>query len=160
MIPRYGTPPRRGTAYRARPGAYALLIRDDHILLTVQETREGEEVQLPGGGIDPGESARPALLREILEETGYSATILRRLTAWREFTWMPDYERHAEKLCHVYLARPGLRLGPARETGHHALWLPVVAARERIAQEGGRRALARWLDRPRQATAPAAFGRW
>ena len=159
MIPRYGRPPRRGMAYRARPGAYALLIRDDRILLTVQETEAGEDVQLPGGGIDPGESARPALLREIVEETGYSAAILRRLTAWREFTWMPDYARHAEKLCHVYLGRPGLRLGPAREPGHRALWLPVAVARERIGQEGGRRALARWLDRPRQATTSAPSGR-
>ncbi|WP_299814690.1 NUDIX domain-containing protein [uncultured Jannaschia sp.] len=159
MIPRYGNPPRRGTAYRARPGAYALLIRDDRILLTVQETSAGEEVQLPGGGIDPGESARPALLREILEETGHTATILRRLTVWREFTWMPDYGRHTEKLCHVYLGRPGLRLGPAREAGHRALWLPLAAARERIAQEGGRRALARWLARPRQAAASTLVGR-
>ena len=68
MIPRFGPPPER-QSYRLRPGAYAVLIRGGSALLTFQHAPESE-YQLPGGGIDPGESPLAALHREVHEETG------------------------------------------------------------------------------------------
>ena len=55
MIARYGQPPESGRQYTLRPGAYAILPRDGALLLTHQ-TDPWPEFQLPGGGIDPGES--------------------------------------------------------------------------------------------------------
>ena len=37
---------------------------------------EAHTLELPAGLIDPGESAASAALRELLEETGYTATVL------------------------------------------------------------------------------------
>ncbi|WP_055682239.1 NUDIX domain-containing protein [Jannaschia rubra] len=145
MIPRLGSPARPQVAYRARPGAYAVLMRDGRILLTRQVTPDADELQLPGGGIERGEQLRPALIREVREETGYTCSVGRRLGAFRQFTWMPDYGFHAEKLCHVYLGRPGLCLGPATEAGHRAVWLRPEAAVSRIASPGSRRLLAAFL---------------
>ncbi|MEM7710429.1 MAG: NUDIX hydrolase [Pseudomonadota bacterium] len=142
MIRRIGGAPRPGLAHRRRPGAYAVLIRAGRVLLTEQTTPDLCEVQLPGGGIDPGESPGPALTREVLEETGWTCRVERRLGAFRHFTWMPDYEVHAEKVCHVYLARPGLRLGPPHEAGHRALWLAGAEAVAALANEGNRAFLA------------------
>lgn len=147
MTPRYGAPPRAGIRYRPRPGAYAILLRGASILLTVQRGPAGAEIQLPGGGIDPGESPRPALLREIVEETGHSARILRRLGAFRTFTYMPEYGIHAEKICHVYLGCPGRRLGPAVHGDHAALWLPAARAVESLVSPGARRMLCDHLGR-------------
>ncbi|MCK0168761.1 NUDIX hydrolase [Jannaschia sp. S6380] len=147
MTPRYGRPPRAGIRYRRRPGAYAILLRGDAILLTVQQSGGTSEIQLPGGGVDAGESPRPALLREIREETGHSAAVIRRLGAFRDFTYMPEYDCHAEKVCHVYLARPGRRLGPATEAGHTALWLPARDAVAQLVSPGARRMLAGYLRR-------------
>ena len=65
MIRRFGAPPHKNQSYRSRPGVYALLPRDGQLLLTCQLQPE-PEVQLPGGGIDPGESPLPALHREVL----------------------------------------------------------------------------------------------
>ena len=73
MIRRFGTPPEAGRVYKPRPGAYVVLLRGDDMLVTRQEASEtlpAPEYQLPGGGIDPGESPVVALHREVLEETG------------------------------------------------------------------------------------------
>jgi 8-oxo-dGTP diphosphatase len=121
MIARYGEPPQNSRRYRLRAGAYAILWRNGRLLLTHQR-QPWSEFQLPGGGIDPGESPLQALHREVFEETGWRLGAARRLGAFRRFTYMPDYDIWAEKLCSIYLARPVLRLGPPSEPGHRAHW--------------------------------------
>ena len=105
MIPRVGHAPQNGRRYTLRPGAYAILPRGPSLLLTCQ-MGPVPDIQLPGGGIDPGESPLPALHREVMEEIGWRIARPRRLGAFRRFTYMPEYDLWAEKLCHVYVAHP------------------------------------------------------
>ncbi len=137
MIRRVGEPPKAGQRYRRRAGAYAVLVLGDEVLLTHQADPV-PEFQLPGGGVDPCESPLRALHREALEETGWTIAAPRRLGAFRRFTYMPEYDLWAEKLCAVYLARPVRRLGPPTEPGHSAVWLPFAAAAELLGNEGDR----------------------
>ena len=141
MIRRYGEPAKAGQRYRRRPGVYAVLLRGDSILTTFQQAPV-PEFQLPGGGIDAGEQPVAALHREVIEETGWKIDVLRRIGAFRRFTYMPEYDLWAEKLCTVYLARPVLRLGPPSEAGHTAVWLPVEEAVARLGNPGDRAMLA------------------
>jgi len=141
MIRRYGEPVKPGQRYRRRPGVYAVLLRGDSILTTFQQAPV-LEFQLPGGGIDAGEQPVAALHREVIEETGWKIDVVRRIGAFRRFTYMPEYDLWAEKLCAVYLARPILRLGPPREAGHTAVWLPVDEAVARLGNPGDRAMLA------------------
>jgi ADP-ribose pyrophosphatase YjhB (NUDIX family) len=54
-----------------RNAARALIVRDDRILLLrKQGYPDGQRFALPGGGQDPGETLRQALLRECQEEIG------------------------------------------------------------------------------------------
>jgi 8-oxo-dGTP diphosphatase len=122
MLPRYGSPPEPGRRYTRRPGAYAVLWRGGQVLLTHQDD-PWPEYQLPGGGIDPGESPLHALHREVFEETGWRIGTPRRLGAFRRFTYMPEYDLWAEKLCLIYLARPVRRLEAPSEPGHRAEWM-------------------------------------
>jgi 8-oxo-dGTP diphosphatase len=88
-------------------------------------------LQLPGGGIDPGEGPLQALHREVFEETGWKIGAARRLGAFRRFTYMPEYDLWAEKLCMIYMAQPVRTLGPPSEAGHTPVWAtPALAARK------------------------------
>jgi 8-oxo-dGTP diphosphatase len=60
-----------------RVAAYALILRDDQILLTrlARRISAGEKWHLPGGGLDHGENPRDALVREVREETGLDAEV-------------------------------------------------------------------------------------
>jgi len=130
MMRRFGERVVRDQHYRQRPGAYAILWDGTAMLATIQHG-DASDLQLPGGGIDPGEHPIPALHREVLEETGYAIAAPRKLGAFRRFVFMPEYGFWAEKLCHVYIARPVLRRGPPTEAQHEAVWLsPQSAARE------------------------------
>lgn len=140
MIPRFGEPVLKDQRYRLRPGAYAVLLRGDNILVTF-EAGSAPEFQLPGGGIDPGEGPITALHREVIEETGWRISEARRIGAYRRFVYMPDYDLWAEKLCHMYLARPVLCISDPTEAHHTALWMPLENAAEIVASPGDRAVL-------------------
>jgi 8-oxo-dGTP diphosphatase len=141
MIRRYGEPVKPGQRYRRRPGVYAVLLRGNSILTTFQQAPV-PEFQLPGGGIDAGEQPVAALHREVIEETGWKIDVVRRIGAFRRFTYMPEYDLWAEKLCTIFLARPVLRRGAPTEAGHVAIWLPVQEASVRLGNAGDRAMLA------------------
>lgn len=141
---RYGEPVRPDRRYRVRPGAYAILLRGSDVLLTHQMTPE-PEYQLPGGGIDPGESPLQALHREVAEETGWRIGSARRIGVYRRFVYMPDYDIWAEKICQIFLANPVRRLGPPTEACHTAVWLPAEQAMRRVASPGDAAVLERVL---------------
>ena len=145
MIRRYGDPVQPGQRYTRRPGVYAILARDGRVLLTHQDAPV-PEFQLPGGGIDRGEHPIAALHREVREETGWKIEITRRLGAFRRFTYMPEYDLWAEKLCTIYLARPIYRLSPPTETGHTAVWMSAPAAGLALANPGDRAMLLKWSN--------------
>ena len=135
MIPRFGQRPDPAQRYRHRAGTYVILLREGHVLCTFQENPQ-PEVQLPGGGIDPGESPLRALHREVFEETGWRISTPLKLGTYRRFTWMPDYGIHAEKVCHVYLAQPVRQVGDPTEPGHAPVWLEASVAAQWLASPG------------------------
>ena len=144
MIRRFGEPVDNARRYRLRPGVYAILPRGNDLLLTWQADPT-PEIQLPGGGIDRGEHPVRALHREVAEETGWHIAQPRRLGAYRRFTYMPEYDLWAEKLCHVWLATPTRAIGPPSEPGHLALWAPIRQALDLIDNAGERDFIARLL---------------
>lgn len=144
MIARFGEVPSNRQRYIRRPGIYAVLERDGQILLTYQ-AHPHDEFQLPGGGIDPGENPITALHREVFEETGWRISTPKRLGVFRRFTFMPEYDLWAEKVCSVYLARPVNRLGPPIEPEHTAHFVPREMAPSLIENDGDRYFLMRAL---------------
>jgi 8-oxo-dGTP diphosphatase len=137
MIRRMGRPPITGRNYTLRPGAYAVLPRNGQLLLTCQNGPT-PEIQLPGGGIDPGENPVSALHREVFEETGWHIGRPRRLGAFRRFVFMPEYDLWAEKICHIYVALPGLRISAPLEPDHEVVWMNPDQAVLSLGNDGDR----------------------
>jgi 8-oxo-dGTP diphosphatase len=128
---RIGSPWNPSISYRDRIGVYGLIQGRDGRLLCVYQVAEGkEEMQLPGGGVDPGEQPLAALHREIREETGWVIGLPRHFATYQSYTWLWNNHYWARKVHVIYCARPVHRLSPPLEPGHTVNWLePMVAAR-------------------------------
>lgn len=146
MIRRYGNFPKASCACMYRPGSYGILLRGDKVLLTHQAS-PNSDFQLPGGGIDPGESPIAALHREVMEETGWRLARPQLVTHFKQIVFMPEYDTWAEKICHIFVARPIACLGPPIEPEHSAVWVPAEYAPDLILGEGSRAVLQSALRR-------------
>jgi ADP-ribose pyrophosphatase YjhB (NUDIX family) len=87
---------------RQRVAAYAVILRDDRVLLSrlAPYLTPTERWTLPGGGIDFGEHPRDAVVREVYEETGLHAEVGEH--AWIDSALIAggddDGQRHAVRI--------------------------------------------------------------
>ena len=58
---------------RFRPGGYGVLVKEERVLL-IRSLHQGL-LDLPGGGIEPGEALTEAVAREFREETGLEVCV-------------------------------------------------------------------------------------
>lgn len=133
-----------GQNYRPRPGIYAI-IHDGRDLLLTEQLSPLREYQLPGGGIDRGESPFRALHREVREETGWKIAVERRVGAFQRNCFMPEYDLWARKICHIYLGRAVAHLSDPTEPHHRAIWTNPDTAMRLLAGAGDRHMLGRAL---------------
>ena len=123
-----------GWTYSERPGAYAI-IRVEAVIMAV-DTPFG--LYLPGGGLDPGESAEACLRREVLEETGYDITVGAEIGRAAQYRISARKNAAFNKLCRFFLAE--ILDGPVTpiEPDHETLWLDPREAQERLREEASR----------------------
>ena len=114
-------------------GAYAV-IRDAAGRVLVVKAANGR-CYLPGGRIEPGESAPQALLREIAEECGWSAELDGQLHKCSQRIFGGRIALHA-----VYW-RASLVAPLSEEREHELLWLDPVEAGACLHRAGDRAAM-------------------
>ncbi len=63
--------------YKVWNGASAIIIKGNSVLMI--RTKNSNSWSIPSGGVEVGETAEEACIREIAEETGYEAKIVKEL---------------------------------------------------------------------------------
>jgi 8-oxo-dGTP diphosphatase len=116
-----------------RVAAYAVVVERERLLLTrlSERTGAGGRWNLPGGGLDPGESPAAAVVREVAEETGQVVDDVRLVEVMSQHWVGPSVrgveDYHAVRLLHVARCRR-----PTRPVVHdvggstsEARWVPL-----------------------------------
>ena len=125
--------------YQRRVGAYGIILQKNDLILTEQITKEnGIELQLPGGGSNKNESLIHALYREVLEETGWGIKVLKKEGIFQRFTYMPEYEIWAHKICHIYRCAATMRKTKHLEKNHRSVIMNKKKALEKVVDTGFR----------------------
>lgn len=142
-----------GVSYRERPTAHGVAAREDGRIACVRVSdRQGEApyLDLPGGGIDPGEDEATALAREFGEETGLSVTARSLLLRCAQRMRMEDGEPVNNQAALFAAEVIGEEASLKVEADHTLVWLDPVEAIARLRLENHAWAVARWLrTRPR-----------
>ena len=134
---RFGENKKSNVNYKRRIGVYGLLVYENKLILTEQETRyKTLEIQLPGGGVDKGEQSIHALHREVMEETGWLIRVLKKEGVFQRFTFMREYNLWAHKICHIYRCKPIYKRSLILEKGHNYLFSNYTTAIERLEDPG------------------------
>ena len=122
-----------------RSGAKAIIIKDGSILLNRCRKADGVYYDLPGGGQEQYEALEDAVLREVKEETGYTARILRFAALAEEIHTDPFVrEKHPEfshRVLHLFLAEltdDEPQAPTELDYGMEApVWMPISEFRQR-----------------------------
>jgi 8-oxo-dGTP diphosphatase len=136
-----------------RPSAYAVAV-DSRERVAIVRTPEG--TFLPGGGIEHGETAEDAVVRETLEECGFVVDAGKPIGCAREIVWSV-HDRHyvakESQFFHVSVRGYGRRT----EEDHELLWATAGEALDRLSHGSHKWAVTRALgaDHVNQSA-----GRW
>lgn len=100
--------------YKSRVRVSAVVFDADHRVLLVRQFADSDFWLLPGGGAEPGELTRDAVVREVLEETGFSIAPERLL-------WVTESMIHGREsvVHHINACYLGHEIGQRSGTAEH-----------------------------------------
>jgi 8-oxo-dGTP diphosphatase len=144
-VPQFGTPA-PGRAYPDRPAAFAIVERDDRIAVArVSFDGGGGRLDLPGGGLDPGETAAQAAVRECGEEVGLKIAVEAEVARADHYFTNEDDSRVNTRgvffAARVEAEAPQLKI----EDDHALEWMTPQAALVALDRESHAWAVASWL---------------
>jgi len=142
-VPAFGVRPERSPC-TIRPSAYGV-IEDARGRLALVRTADG--IFLPGGGIESGETARGAVVRETLEECG----LIVRVGTWSvravQFAYSRPESTHFEKRSTFIEAEIDGARARGQEADHELVWIETGLAARSLSHESHGWAVELWIAR-------------
>ena len=138
--------PRPGLVYRDRPSAYGIAVHAGEVAL-VRVVLQGRDpfYDLPGGGLDDGETESQGLTREFGEETGLVVRPGRLIARARQYMISTHDEPFNSLAAFYETAILGADDALKIEDSHTLVWRPAHAALTLLRHDGHAWALAAWL---------------
>jgi len=145
--PQFGDP-EPGRTYVDRPAAFGIALRGEEIAL-VQVEKPGYPPwhDLPGGALDPGESAQQAVVREFGEETGLKVAAGAVFAQADQRFVNTEGAAYNNRASFLALTVEGEDAGLKIEDDHILVWMTPQAALRALRHDAHAWAVAAWLRR-------------
>ena len=120
-----------GTKYTKRPGAYAIIEREEDDKIAI--ATDGEYFFL-GGGIEEGETEIEALKRELIEDSGYSIKNIEyfdKVKAWADGGDRGPLDMTAT----IYTAQFDEKVAEPIEKDHKVFWINPMEYKDKLYHE-------------------------
>ena len=147
VAPQFGDR-RAGRTYADRPAAFGILERDGQVAVVRIEKPDGATwIDLPGGGVDPGESPEQGVVREFGEEAGLKVAVREPYAMADQFFVNTEGEawnnRSAFFVLDVVAEDAALKI----EEDHMLVWLSPLEAIAALRHDSHAWAVAAWMRR-------------
>jgi len=141
----FGGPDGQGP-YHARTCVYGILPDVEGRILVVAINLGDRLIHdLPGGGIDPGESAEDALRREFVEETGIVLDQAREIAAADHYWINKKTGQRIFNRSTYFAGSASEKAGVKIEDDHEPVWLDPLEAQIRMRHDAAAWAIAMWM---------------
>jgi 8-oxo-dGTP diphosphatase len=146
-IPQFGYP-EPGRDYPDRPAAFVVIEDMGKIALVRVDLGDGRtRLDLPGGGIDPGETPAEAAARECGEEAGLKVTPLEVFERADHYFINPKGQSHNTRGIFFTGALDGEAPELKVEEDHELVWADPIEALVTLGRDSHAWAVAAWLRR-------------
>jgi 8-oxo-dGTP diphosphatase len=132
-----------GQTYKERPSVYGLCTRNDKVALVRIGAEFPYKYDLPGGGVESGESDAEAIIREFDEETGLTVWPSRQLGRAGQF-WI-NQGAPTNSLCTFFEVELTATDGEPTEPDHQLMWVAADEAMRKVRHDAHAWAILQWL---------------
>lgn len=145
IVPQFGVRV-AGRTYEDRPAAFGVVERDGQVAVVRIAKPDGSVwIDLPGGGVDDGETSEQGVVREYGEEAGLRVAVRAAFARADQFfvnTEGQGWNNRSDFYLLDLIAEDG---GLKIEDDHTLLWLPPLEAIRSLRHDSHAWALAAWL---------------
>jgi 8-oxo-dGTP diphosphatase len=144
-VPQFGER-RAGRAYVDRPAAFGVLERDGQVAVVRIAKPDGAVwIDLPGGGVDPGETPEQGVVREYGEEAGLKVTVREPFALADQYFVNTEGEAWNNRSSFFLLDLVAEDEALKVEDDHTLVWLSPLEAITSLRHDSHAWALAAWL---------------